>query len=477
MHRQSDSGLEEVTKIVSRFISETDYDRLPPPITDRIKKSILDTLGIILPASVLMPDLKSAIDLVIEAGGKEESTVLAYGVKLPCWEAAFANGVRAHALDYADGHLEAVFRIGVSVIPAALALAERKGGVSGKELITAVGVAEEFLCRLGVSVARRRQSLGPWHCGILLGNFGATAAAAKMLNLSSDQTDRAFGIAFLQAGGTVGVTAPDANIRGMYAGFVGKTGVLAALMAQKGLLGPRGCLGSPDGLFDVYFHGAYDREALVDRLGSEFELINLSFKPWPACAFAHPYIDAMLNLVSDNGLHADQIERIEVFSGEMNRDLCKPIDVAKGQVPATTNDAKRSVPFNVAVATLKGTVSFRDFTPEGLRDPEVLRMAEKVRWVAAPEFDEEQFSKKGNQLPPGKVGVTDRQGRTFTKRTDFPYGHHFNPIKADDLIKKFRDCVAFSPRPIPSADVERVIEAVVHLEEIPDIREIIRPLA
>ena len=477
MQKQSDSEVEEVTKIVSRFISETDYDRLPPPITDRIKKSILDTLGIIVPASVLMPDVKSVIDLVIEAGGKEESTVLAYGVKLPCWEAAFANGVRGHALDYADGHLEAVFRIGISVIPAALALAERKGGVSGKELITAVAVAEEFLCRLGVAVARRRQSLGPWHEGILLGNFGATAAAAKMLNLSADQTDRAFGIAFLQAGGTLSVIAPDANIRGMYAGFVGKNGVLAALMAQRGILGPRGCLGSPDGLFDVYYRGGYDREALVDRLGSKFELINLSFKPWPACAFAHPYIDAMLNLVSDNRLRADQIERIEVFSGEMNRDLCKPIDVAKGQVPTTTNDAKRSVPFNVAVAALKGTVSFRDFTPEGLRDPEVLRMAEKVRWVAAPEFDEEQFSKKGNQLAPGKVGVTDRQGRTFTKRTDFPYGHHFNPIKADDLIKKFRDCVAFSPRPIPAADVEHVIEAVLHLEEIPDIREIIRPLA
>jgi 2-methylcitrate dehydratase PrpD len=477
MQKQHDSELEEVTKIVCRFISETDYNRLPPPITDRIKKSILDTLGIIVPASVLMPDLKSAIDLVIEAGGKEESTVLAYGVKLPCWEAAFANGVRAHALDYADGHLEAVFRIGVSVIPAALALAERKGRVSGKELITAVGVAEEILCRLGVSVARRRQSLGPWHAGILLGNFGATAAAAKMLKLSADQTDRAFGIAFLQAGGTVGVTAPDANIRGMYAGFVGKTGVLAALMAQRGILGPRGCLGSPDGLFDVYYRGAYDREALVDRLGNEFELINLSFKPWPACAFAHPYIDAMLNLVSEHRLRADQIERIEVFSGEMNRDLCMPIDVAKGQVPKTTNDAKRSVPFNVAVAALKGTVAFRDFATEGLRDPEVLRMAEKVRWVEAPEFDEEQFSKKGNQLAPGKVGVTDRQGRTFTKRTDFPYGHHFNPIKADDLIKKFRDCLAFSPRPIPATDVEHVIEAVLHLEEIPDIREIIRLLA
>jgi 2-methylcitrate dehydratase PrpD len=468
---------EEVTAIVSRFISQTNYEDLPEAISDRAKKSILDTIGIIMPASELMPELKPAIDLYIEAGGREESTVLAYGVKLPCWAAAFTNGIRGHALDYADGHLEAVFRVGVSVIPAALALAERKGLVSGKELITVVAVAEELLCRLGVAVARRRKALGPWHCGILLGNFGATAAAAKMLHLNADQTERAFGIAFLQAGGTEVVTAPDSNIRGMYAGFVGKTGVLAALMAQKGVLGPRGCLGSRDGLFPVYFRGAYDRQPLVENLGSEFELINLSFKPWPACALAHTYIDAMLGLCSENSIRADQIERIDIYAGEMSRNLCNPIDVSAGKLLKTTNEAKRSIPFSVAVAALKGNVTFHDFTPEGLRNPEVLNIAQKVRLVFAPELEEESFTKRGHQLPPGKVGITVKNGRTFTRQTDFPYGHHLNPIKFGDLVEKFRDCLAFSPRSVSAQDRERVIEMIMHLEEITDIREIVKLLA
>lgn len=478
MHRQGDSGLEEVTKIVSRFIAEADYAHLPPAIREKIKHSVLDTLGIIMPASVLMPDLKAAIDLRIEAGGREESSILAYGVKAPCWEAAFANGVRGHALDYADGHLEAVFRIGISVIPAAFAVAERIGGVSGKEFITAVAAGEEILCRLGVSIARKRLTLGPWHCGILLGNFGATASAAKILGLNTDQIDRAFGIAFLQTGGTESTTAPDANIRGMYGGFVAQTGVLAALMSQRGVLGPRGCLESPqNGLFDAYFQGRYDREALIDQLGSRFEVSNLSFKPWPACAFTHPYIGAMLDLLSENNLRGQDIAEIEVFSGEQNWALCEPIDAEKGKVPTTTNDAKRSIPFNVAVAAARGKVSFGDFTPEGLRNSEILRMAQKIRRVSAPELDKDNFAKEGNQLPPGKVGVKDTSGRTYVKHVSLPYGHHLNPIKADDLIKKFRDCVAFSPRPIPAADVERVIEAVLHLEEVTDIREIIRPLA
>jgi len=479
MQSQISTEAGEVTSVLSRFIAETSYNDLPDAITDRVKKSILDTLGIIMPASELMHDLQPAIDLRIEAGGKEESTVLGYGVKLPCWDATFANGIRGHALDYADGHLEAVFRIGIACIPAAVALAERRGAVSGKELITAVAVAEEFLCRLGVSNARKRTTMGPWHEGILFGNFGAIAAAARMLNLTADQTDRAFGIGFLKVGGTLGVVAPDANIRGMYAGFVGETGVMAALLAQRGVQGPRGCLGSRDGLFDVYLRGAYDRAVLVENLGKEFELINLSFKPWPACAFAHPFIDAMLTLRSEHSLRAEEIERIDVSYGQVVKKLglCNAIDVAAGKVPKTDNDGKRSIPFNVALAALKGKISLRDFNAEGLRDLEVLKVAEKVRGELDPVFDEEQFTKKGTQLPPGRVTVTDRQGRTFTKRVDLPYGHHLNPIKFDDLVEKFRDCLALSRKPISAQDTERVIDMILHLEDVEDIREMLQILA
>ncbi len=479
MKQQIDTKQDEVTAIISRFIAETQYDQIPPQVVDRIKKSILDTIGIIIPATQLMPELKPPIDLFLDAGGKEESTVFAYGRKLPSWAATFANGIRGHALDYADGHLEAVFRVGISVIPAALALAEKKGKVSGKELITAVGVAEEVLCRLGIAVARRRsvKRLGPWHAGILMGNFGAAAAAARMLDLDADKTERALGIAYLQTGGTEVVVAPDCNIRGMYAGFVGKTGVIAALLSEKGLLGPRGCLGHPDGLFNVYLNNAYDRDALVENLGSEYELIDLSFKPWPACALAHTYIDAMLGLRAEHNLRVEDIDKIEVFSGEMSKGLCLPINLAEGKIPQTTNDAKRSIPFNVAVAALKGNVQFQDFTQDGMRDPEVLKIAEKVVLVMEPEFDDESILAKGNGLPPGKIAVTTKQGQVLTKQTDFPYGHHHNPIKAGDIIEKFKDCLEFSPKPMSPGNRDLVIEKILNLEEVADVREIIELLA
>lgn len=467
----------ELTRTLSRFIADTRYDRLPEAVSERAKRSILDTMSVILPASVLMPGIKEVVDLVVEAGGKEESTVLGYGVKLPCWSAAFANGIRAHSLDYADGHLEAVFRIGVSVVPPALAIAERMGRVSGKDLIAAVAAAEEILCRLGVAVARRRRDFGPWHCGILLGYFGATASAGKVLGLTAEEIEKAFGIAFLQAGGTVGVASSEANIRGMYAGFVGQTGVNAALMAGKGILGPRDCLGSRYGLFNVYFNGEYDVQALIGGLGKKYEILNLSFKPWPACAFAHPYIDAILGLRKEYALDSENIAEIEVFSGEVNRKLCEPIRAKEGRVPSTTNEGKRSIPFCVAVAAVKGKISFGDFTPDGLRNPEVLKTAEKVRWTLDVELDKDQFSKQGNQLPPGKIRVRTKKGEDYVRRVDFPYGHHLNPMSMSDEIEKFKDCAAFSPKRIPGSVVEQVIEAVTHLEQVPNVSDIIRLLA
>ena len=171
MYKQNDAQQEEATRIISRFIAEADYAQLPATITEKVKHSVLDTLGIIMPASVLMPDLKAAIDLRIEAGGKAESTVLACGVKLPCWEAAFANGVRAHALDYADGHLEAVFRIGVSVSrrpsPSRRGSVESAAGNSSPPSRR----GEEILCRLGVAVARRRLTIRPLACRHRSGEF------------------------------------------------------------------------------------------------------------------------------------------------------------------------------------------------------------------------------------------------------------------------------------------------------------------
>jgi hypothetical protein len=117
----------------SACVAGTRYETLPPEAIDAAKKSILDTPGAILAASGLEPAVHGEIDIVREAGGKPECTLLAFGGRGPAILVAMANGALAHCLDY-DDHIPWWQHASSSVVPAVFAVAERQGGVSGKDL-------------------------------------------------------------------------------------------------------------------------------------------------------------------------------------------------------------------------------------------------------------------------------------------------------------------------------------------------------
>ena len=157
----------------------------------------------------------------------------------------------------------------------------------------------------------------------------------------------------------------------------------------------------------------------------------------------------MLNLRAEHLLREEDIEYIDVFYGEVVRglELCNPIDTRQERcrgLKTTASEASHS--------TWRSRLSRERF-----------RCAISIL--------------KGSPLPPGKVGITTKNGQTFTKRVDVPYSHHHNPIKFEDLVAKFRDCLALAPRPISAQDTERVIDMILHLEDVSDIRDILRLLA
>src|SRR5512139_1921099 len=133
--------------ILSEFASATDYERLPPNVVEVSKRVLLDTIGVMVAATTLEKAVLPIIQLVKDGGGKEESTIIGFGGKVPCWNAAFANGALSHALDYSTSDSRGVAPGGVTV-PAALAMAERIPHTSGKRLITAIAVGCEVVMRI-----------------------------------------------------------------------------------------------------------------------------------------------------------------------------------------------------------------------------------------------------------------------------------------------------------------------------------------
>ncbi len=154
--------------ILSEFASDTDYERLPPNVVEVSKRVLLDTIGVMVAATTLEKAVLPIIQLVKDGGGKEESTIIGFGGKVPCWNAAFANGALSHALDYSTSDSRGVAPGGVTV-PAALAMAERSPHTSGRELIAAIAVGCEVLMRISGAIPGT-----PWSSGGSLRCFWAS---------------------------------------------------------------------------------------------------------------------------------------------------------------------------------------------------------------------------------------------------------------------------------------------------------------
>ena len=203
----------EMDVALAKNVVGAKYEMLPREIVETTKKSILDTLGVMLAASTLEPACQEMVELAKESGGVEESTIIAFGGKAPSLMAAFANGSLTHALDYDDVHDEFGLHPTAACLPAALALSERIGEVDGKKFITAICMANDLTVRLGSAITQTQIEHG-WMRPTVFGTFGSAAAAGKILELNENQMVTALSLAFMQTAGTwESANATGANLR------------------------------------------------------------------------------------------------------------------------------------------------------------------------------------------------------------------------------------------------------------------------
>lgn len=449
----------------AEFAASADYDALPITAREAAKKSVLDTLGVILAASGMEPAVLGVIDVVRESGGTPQASVLGFGDRLPAIAAAMANGALAHCLDYDDqtpwGQHSAS-----SVVPAVLALAERKGGASGKDIIAAVAVGQDIFARLRCNVGWKKD----WNLSTVMGVFAATAAASRITGLSTRETANAIGIASMQCSGIMEmVCGTGSDLRGLYAGFSAKGAVLATLMAEKGVPGIEKLFEGEYGFFNTYFDGRYDREAILAGLGTDYKGAVTLYKRWPSVGTAHSHMKAVIDIVTENDLASDDIAEIRLHVGDYHQLMCQPLELRRA--PSTLADAKFSLPFLVAVAAVRRGMSVSDFTKPGLSDPMVLETSSKIRLVPDPSLDWKL------ELPQGRVEVIATDGRRWDKFGLNIPGNAENPMSWNDIGSKFTECAAVSVNPLPLELVETVIQQIRNLEGVDNLDELMAVLA
>ncbi|MBI5439892.1 MAG: MmgE/PrpD family protein [Deltaproteobacteria bacterium] len=445
---------------LARHVARTRFEDLPPAVVEVTKKSILDAVGVSLAAGTLGEGCKAFVDVARAAGGRGESTLLGFGAKATAIMAAFANGALAHALDFEDAHDGSLSHPNAPTVPAALALAEAAGGVSGRELITAVAVGCDLACRLGMAVMNEERFESGWYFPPIFGAFGAAAASSKVLRLPEEQVLDALALTLCQATCTAEITAsPRSVLRSVRDAFAAKAGVLSALLAREGVAAFDEPFEGAAGLFRLYAGGRYDAAALTRGLGEVFEGEHVSFKPWPSCRFTHSYIELCLALRAAGEVSLEEIREIRAVVGPSQRALCEPLE--RKRRPETGIDAKFSVPFVIATALAHGRVDLEHFEPTALADPRVLALAEKVTCVVDPERTVHEAAR-------GVLEVETAKG-TLVKAIELPCGDPKKPMTTEQLVAKFMACAGYAPRRFERGERERAVELLLGLEEVEDV--------
>jgi 2-methylcitrate dehydratase PrpD len=459
---------EDLAFPLARYVANIKYADIPKEAVEVTKNCILDTLGVILPASTgSVPGCREFVELIIESSGKKESTILQFGAKVPAWLAAFANSGMAHALDYDDIYSKTVVHPSCMVVPSAFAVAERVGRVNGKDLIVAVTIGNDISCRMGLSIDWQHD----WHLTPLFGRFGCAATSGKLMGLPEDGLLSAFGNALNEAPGSLQVNRDaECTFRAFEFGLAARGGVFAALLAEKGITGPRESFEGAVSLYPVYFKGQkYNRNALLTDLGKRFEVMNLGFKPWPSCSLTHSYIGATLQAIEEHHIKPQEIKQVTVFVNNTSNTLFEPLEMRRR--PPTIMGAKYSLPFTLAVAILRKKVVISDYTPESIKDRDTLELAQKV----VPKLD--PSVKMVGGVTQGIVEITNKQGKRYRGQVDIARGRPENPMSRDDLIAKFRDCACHAAKPLSRTKSERVIEMIMNIEGVEDVSEIVQVLA
>jgi len=450
------------------FVSELKFSDIPPEVIQHTKLCLLDALGVAL-ASADMPWCHAVHGLVQAQGGTPEATVWYHGDRVPDTNAALANAMFVHSMDFNDDL--AGIQAGGILPPSALAVAESVGA-SGSEVIASIVIGYDVATRCAMAINSQGLYMRGLQPTAVCGGFGAAATASRLMKLDAKTIAYAFGIAGSYAGGTTEFLKEGTDTKRFHVAKAAHGGVLSAHLARRGMTGPRSIFEGEHGLFHAYSEDSVP-EQLVAELGTRFDILDTSVKLYPFCDGNAAPLEAALTALRENGLTPDDVEnfhfRVKSFLIPYVIDYYG--DKERKYRPQNELDAQMSLPYCLSVGLLNdGRVTTSDFNLERLSDSKILAIARKVTAEADTELD--KIPLKPMSMP-AIVTVTTKDGRRFEKRVDHQKGDPRNPFSEDDFIAKFHECT----NGILSTSLQQsVIDNIMSLDKLDDVAPLVSSL-
>jgi 2-methylcitrate dehydratase PrpD len=453
------------TKGVAAFVAGLTYGRIPAEVIARLKLLILDSLGCALYGT----ELPWSRILMATLGGLDETKACAVwgtGRRLSGPHAALVNGTLVQSFELDDVHRAGVLHVGAVTLPALVAVAELRPGMSGQDFLRAALAGYEIGPRVGLCMGPEHIGQG-WHSGATVGVFAAAAGAAAGLRLSVDQTVHALGIAGTQAAGLMAAQY-GAMVKRMHAGRAAQSGLYGALLAEAGFTGIVDVFESPYGGFCSTFSRSHDRFNLAELtagLGERFETFGVALKFYSCVGSNHTTLDAIRTIAARRPFRADDVAKITVHGSQATVD-----HVGWPYKPQGLTSAQMNLPFCVATLLAEGNVFVDQFSETAVNDPRRMALAAKVEVVHDP-----AITARGAKLRHMvRVDVQFNDGTQESETVEAPRGSEHKFASEADVVEKFRK---LARRTCSDAQAERIVDLALGCDKLADVGVLLSALA
>jgi 2-methylcitrate dehydratase PrpD len=434
---------------LAAFSLDARWAALPHAVQERAQLHVLDALGLAL-ASHSQPFAAPSLAGIVAAGGAGDCSVIGDGRRLAPRDAAFANGLLIHGLDYDDTHLSSIVHPSVASLPAALAIGEQTDA-GWEDMLVAYAIGVEAAIRIGAAVKGGFHHVG-FHATGIVSHFSSALVAGRLLGLTQAQLCAAQGITASTASGVQVFLEEGAWSKRLHPGWGALAGITAVHLARAGFVAPTRPYEGRFGLFETHLHKmCVDPGAIVEGLGERWHLPDTSIKPYPVCHFIHGCADAAVALHAQLSDRLGEIDQVIAWLPEATLPIvAEPAEVK--QRARSDYEAKFSAQFVVAKTLLLGRFGLPELTDAAIAEPAAQALAARVVCRADPQsLFPKYFS--------GGVTVVLRDGRTLQQHVPVNKGAGDRALTPQDIAAKF---LANASLTLGGGRAQRALESIMN---------------
>ena len=448
-----------LSRAVAERVVALERGAVPQDVWQYLKLCLADAVGIAF-ASRHYEFSRKSLDSLGVLGSAGGSTIIGQPEPVALRDAAMMNGLLIHGLDYDDTHLASVIHCTASAFPAALALAEQRK-LTGEELLLATLIAVEVDALLGTQAGGVFQQVG-FHPTGVVGIFGATVAAARLIGGDVDALLRAQGVALSLCSGSMAFLDDGSWTKRLHPGWAASAALQAAALGVSGFEGPGEAYGGRFGFYALYAPGtSVETEVVSSQLFQEWGLRTVAIKPYPICHFNHAPVDAALTLREAHGLTPDAIESATILLDQRQFGVVvDPIEAKR--MPQNEYDAKFSAPYAVATALCKGRFSLADLEDAARLDEDVLMLAQRISCA------HDERSRYPDAFS-GGLTLRLRDGTELAHFEPINRGAEGHLLSIEQVREKFLENCALT---IPAAAAQQLWSAILGLDEMDNVTEL-----